>query len=50
MLQVVDAELLIAFITRPAVNVRAISNGFLLVSLVSTRVLLKKYVCPAIKY
>ena len=31
-------QLLIAFITRSAVNVRAISNGFLLVSLVTTRV------------
>ena len=48
MIQVEDAEfagpkaflflqVLIAFITRSAVNVRAISNGFILVSLVTTR-------------
>ena len=36
---------LIAFITRPAVNVRAISNGFLLVSPVTTRVSPEE-VCP----
>ena len=34
-------QLLIAFITRSAVNVRAISNGFLLVSLVTTQVSLE---------
>ena len=35
-------QLLIAFITRSAVNVRAISNGGLLVSLVTTRVSLEE--------
>ena len=35
-------QLLIAFITRSAVNVRAISNGFLLVSLVTNRVSLEE--------
>ena len=34
--------LLIAFITRSAVNVRAISNGFLLISFVTTRVSLEE--------
>ena len=38
-------QLLIALITRSAVNVRAISNGFLLVSLVTTRISLEE-VCP----
>ena len=38
---------LIAFITRSAVNVRAISNGFLLVSLVSTRVSLEEVCLPS---
>ena len=59
MLQVEDAELvgtkgitisiqpLIALITRSAVNVRAISNGFLLVSLVTTRVSLKEICLPS---
>ena len=35
-------QLLIPFITRSGVNVRAISNGFLLVSLVTTRVSLEE--------
>ena len=35
-------QLLIAFITRSAVDVRAISNGILLVSLVTTRVSLEE--------
>ena len=35
-------QLLIAFITRSAVNVRVISNSFLLVSLVTTRVSLEE--------
>ena len=35
-------QILIAFITRSAVNVRAISNGFLLISLVTTRVSLEE--------
>ena len=35
-------QLLIAFITRSAVNVRVTSNGFLLVSLVTTRVSLEE--------
>ena len=58
MLQVEDAEhvganallflqLLIAFITRSTVNVRAISNGFLLVSIVTTRVTLKEVCLPS---
>ena len=34
----ISIQLLIAFITRSVVNVCAISNGFLLVSLVTTRV------------
>ena len=40
-------QLLIAFITRSAVNVRAISNGFLLVSLVRTRVSLEEICLPS---
>ena len=40
-------QLLIAFITRSAVNVRAISNGFLLVSLVITRVSLEEVCLPS---
>ena len=40
-------QLLIAFITRSAVNVRAISNGFLLVSLVNTRVSLEEVCLPS---
>ena len=40
-------QLLIAFITRSAVNVRAISNGFLLVSLVTTRVSLEEVCLPS---
>ena len=40
-------QLLIAFITRSAVNVRAISNVFLLVSLVTTRVSLEKVCLPS---
>ena len=58
MLQVEDAELvgakallflqlLIAFITRFMVNVRAISNGFLWVSLVTTRVSLEDVCLPS---
>ena len=58
MLQVEDAELvgpkallflqlLIAFITRSAVNVRAISYGFLLVSLVTTLVSLEEVCLPS---
>ena len=40
-------HLLIAFITRSAVNVRAISNGFLLVSLVTTLVSLEEVCLPS---
>ena len=40
-------QLLIAFITRSTVNVRAISNGFLLVSLVTTRVSLEEVCLPS---
>ena len=40
-------QLLIAFITRAAVNVRAISNGFLLVSLVTTRVSIEEVYLPS---
>ena len=40
-------QLLIAFITRSAVNVCAISNGFLLVSLVTTRVSLEQVCLPS---
>ena len=40
-------QLLIAFITRSAMNVRAISNGFLLVSLVTTRVSLEEVCLPS---
>ena len=40
-------QLLIAFITRSAVNVRAISNGFLLVSLVTTRGSLEEVCLPS---
>ena len=40
-------QLLIAFITRSAVNVRAISNGFLLVSLVTIRVSLEEVCLPS---
>ena len=43
-------QLLIALITRSAVNVRDISNGFLSVSLVTTRVSLEKVCLPALKY
>ena len=39
-------QLLIVFITMSAVNVRAISNGFLLVSLVTTRVSLEEVCLP----
>ena len=39
-------QLLIAFITRSTVNVRAISNIFLLVSLVSTQVSLEEICLP----
>ena len=39
--------ILITFITRSAVNVRAISNGFLLVSLVTTRVSLEEVCLPS---
>ena len=58
MLQVEDAEfvgpkallflqLLIAFITRSVVNVRTISNGFLLVSFVTTLVSLEEVCLPS---
>ena len=47
MLQVEDAGCLIAFITRSAVNVRAISNCFLLVSLVTNRVCLEEVWLPS---
>ena len=40
-------QLLIAFITRSAVNVRAISNGFLLVSVVTTQVSLEEVCLPS---
>ena len=40
-------QLLIAFITSSAVNVHAISNGFLLVSLVTTRVSLEDVCLPS---
>ena len=40
-------QLLIAFITRSAVNVPTISNGFLLVSLVTTRVSLEEVCLPS---
>ena len=40
-------QLLIAFITRSTVNVRVISNGFLLVSLVTTRVSLEEVCLPS---
>ena len=40
-------QLLIAFITRSAVNVRAISNGILLFSLVTTRVSLEEVCLPS---
>ena len=40
-------QLLIAFITRSAVNVRTISNGFLLVSLVTTLVSLEEACLPS---
>ena len=40
-------QLLIAFITRSAVNVRFLSNGFLLVSLVITRVALEEVCLPS---
>ena len=40
-------QLWIAFITRSAVNVRAISNGFLLVSLVTTRISLEGVCLPS---
>ena len=40
-------QLLIAFITRSAVNVPAISNCFLLVSLVTTRVSLEEVCLPS---
>ena len=40
-------QFLIAFITRSAVNVRAISNGFLLVSLVTTRVSIEEVCLPS---
>ena len=40
-------QLLIAFITRSAVNVRTISNGFLLDSLVTTLVSLEKVCLPS---
>ena len=47
MLQVEDAEFVRAKdITRSAVNVRDISNGFLLVSLVTTRVSLEEICLP----
>ena len=39
-------QLLIAFITMSAVNVRSISNGFSLVSLVTTRVSLEEVCLP----
>ena len=42
-------QLLIAFITRSAVNVRAISNSFLLVSLVTTRVSLEEVCLPSLE-
>ena len=42
-------QLLIAFITRSALNVRAISNGFLLVFLVTARVSLKEVCLPSIE-
>ena len=41
-------QLLIALITGSAVNGRAISNGFLLVSLVTIQVSLEELVCPAL--
>ena len=51
MLQVEDAllflQVLIAFITRSVVNVRTISNGFLLVSLVTTLVSLDEVCLPS---
>ena len=40
-------QLLIAFITRSVVNVRTISNGFLLVSLVTTLVSLEEVCLPS---
>ena len=40
-------QLLIAFITRSVVNVRAIFNGFLLVSLATTRVSLEEVCLPS---
>ena len=40
-------QLMIAFITRSVVNVRAIANGFLLVSLVNTRVSLEEVCLPS---
>ena len=40
-------QLLIAFITRSVVNVRTISNGFLLVSLVTTLVSLEELCLPS---
>ena len=40
-------QLLTAFITMSAVNVRATSNGFLLVSLVTTRVSLEEVCLPS---
>ena len=42
-------QLLIAFITRSEVNFRAISNGFLLVSLVTTWVSLEEVCLPSIE-
>ena len=42
-------QLLIALITRSAVNVRAISNGFLLVSLVTTWVSLEEVCLPSLE-
>ena len=42
-------QLLIVFITRSAVNVCAISNGFLLISLVTTRVSLEEVCLPSFK-
>ena len=40
-------QLFISFITRSAVNVRAISNGFLWISLVTTRVFLDEVCLPS---
>ena len=40
-------QLLISFITRSAVNVRTISNGFLLVSLVTILISLKDVCLPS---